>query len=63
MERSVMEVQVTSFGIPSSCIKPAWFGKIKRSSIHHFSDASRGGCGKSSYLRLEDIKGKFIVFY
>ena len=42
----------------SRCIKPAGFGEIKRSSIHHFSDASEGGYGQSSYLRLEDDQGK-----
>ena len=42
----------------SRCIKPAGFGKIKRSSICHFLDASEGGYGQSSYLRLEDDQGK-----
>ena len=42
----------------SRCIKPAGFGEIKRSSIHHFSDASEGGYGQSSYLRLENDQGK-----
>ena len=41
----------------SRCIKPAGFGEIKRSSIHHFSDAS-GAYGQSSYLRLENDQGK-----
>ena len=43
----------------SRCIKPAGFGEIKRSSIHHFLDASEGGYGQSSYLRLEYDQGKF----
>ena len=34
----------------SRCIKSVGFGKIMRSSIHHFSDASEGGYGQSSYL-------------
>ena len=42
----------------SRCIKPVGFGKIMRSSIHHFSDASEGGYGQSSYLRLKDDQGK-----
>ena len=42
----------------SRCIKSVGFGKIMRSSIHHFSDASEGGYGQSSYLRLEDDQGK-----
>ena len=52
-----MEVQVTSLGKPSNYltryIKPAGFGKIKRSSIHHFVDASKGGYGQSSHDRGE----------
>ena len=42
----------------SRCIKPAGFGEIERSSIHCFSDASEGGYGQSSYLRLKDDQGK-----
>ena len=42
----------------SRCIKPAGFGEIKRSSIHHFSDASERGYGQSSYLRLKNDQGK-----
>ena len=42
----------------SRCIKPVGFGKIKRSFIHLFSDASEGGYGQPSYLKLEDNQGK-----
>ena len=42
----------------SRSIKQAGCGKIKTSSIHHFSDASEGGYGQSSYLRLKDDQGK-----
>ena len=42
----------------SRCIKPAGLEEIKRSSIHHFSDASEGGYEQSSYLRLENDQGK-----
>ena len=40
------------------CIKLVGFEKKMRSSIHHFSDASEGGYGQSSYLRLEDDQRK-----
>ena len=33
-------------------IKPADFGRVVESSIHHFSDASEHGYGQASYLRL-----------
>ena len=42
----------------SRSIKQAGCGKIKTSSIHHFSDASEGGYRQSSYLRLKDDQGK-----
>ena len=34
------------------CFKPPKFGRIKETSIHHFSDASDSGYGQASYLRL-----------
>ena len=34
------------------CIKPADFGRVVESSIHHFSDASEDGYGQTSYLKL-----------
>ena len=39
------------------CIKPADFGKVVESSIHHFSDASEDGYGQVSYLRLVTNQG------
>ena len=33
------------------CIKPADFGKVVESSVHHFSDASGYGYGQVGYLR------------
>ena len=36
----------------SQCFKPPKFGRIKETSIHHFSDASDSGYGQASYLRL-----------
>ena len=34
------------------CIKPADFGRVEESSIHHFSDASEDRYGQASHLRL-----------
>ena len=39
------------------CIKPADFGRLVESSIHHFSDASKDGYGQVSYLRLVNNQG------
>ena len=39
------------------CIKPADFGKVMESAIHHFSDASEDGYGQFSYLRLVNDQG------
>ena len=39
------------------CLKPANFGKIVSSQLHHFSDASEIGFGSVSYLRLSDDTG------
>ena len=34
------------------------FGIIKKTSLHHFSDASEEGYGQSTYLRLVNVSGK-----
>ncbi len=34
------------------CCKPDNFGEVKKAELHHFSDASTGGYGQCSYLRL-----------
>ena len=39
------------------CLKPANFGNIVTSQLHHFSDASEIGFGSVSYLRLSDDNG------
>ena len=39
------------------CLKPANFGRIVSSQLHHFSDASEIGFGSVSYLRLSDSHG------
>ena len=38
-------------------IKPADFGRVVESSIHHFSDASEDGYVQASYLRLVNNQG------
>ena len=40
------------------CYKPAEFGEVVESSIHHFADACDYGYGQSSYLRLVDKSGR-----
>ena len=42
----------------SRCFKPPKFGRIKETSIHHFSDASDSGYGQASYLRLVSETGR-----
>ena len=39
------------------CLKPANFGNIVTSQLHHFSDVSEIGFGSVSYLRLSDDNG------
>ena len=40
------------------CFKPANFGTIAYSQLHHFPDASEIGFGSVSYLRLVDINDR-----
>ena len=40
------------------CCKSREFGKVIEYSLHHFSDASEGGYGQASYLRLVNKKRK-----
>lgn len=40
------------------CFKPEDFGQVKTVELHHFSDASIGGYGQCSYLRLVDESDK-----
>ena len=40
------------------CFKPEGFGEPTVTELHHFSDASTGGLGQSSYLRLVNEKGE-----
>ena len=36
----------------SHCLKPAVFGPVKSSQLHHFSDASEAAHGSVTYFRL-----------
>ena len=36
------------------CYKPESFGDVKKTELHHFSDASCEGYGQCSYIRLVD---------
>lgn len=40
------------------CYKPAHFGRVSKSQIHNFSDASTEGYGQVSYLRLVNTANK-----
>nr|XP_054759571.1 uncharacterized protein LOC129265622 [Lytechinus pictus] len=40
------------------CYKPPNFGKVKRTELHHFSDASFDGYGQCSYIRLVNEEDK-----
>lgn len=37
------------------CYVPAEFGKIVKTEIHHFSDASTCGYGQCPYLRMVNV--------
>ncbi|KAJ8369493.1 hypothetical protein SKAU_G00095210 [Synaphobranchus kaupii] len=39
------------------CYAPADFGKIIKTELHHFSDASTKGYGQCTYLRLQNKEG------
>ena len=40
------------------CFKPKGFGKVQKTQLHLFSDASREGYSAAAYLRLKDVTGK-----
>ena len=42
------------------CVKPAGFGVISSSQLHHFSDASETGLGSVSYFVQGDIHCTFL---
>ena len=46
-----------SLGI-KRCFKPAGFGRVVKTELHHFSDASHSGYGQCSYLRLVNEEGQ-----
>ncbi|XP_028408200.1 uncharacterized protein LOC114530778 [Dendronephthya gigantea] len=46
-------VRMKGFSIPR-CYKPLDFGRVVRTELHHFSDASVVGYGQCSYLRFID---------
>ena len=46
-------LQLRRISIPR-CYKPENFGRVVRTKLHHFSDASVKGYGQCSYLRLID---------
>ena len=46
-----------SLGI-KRCFKPAGFGRVVKTELHHFSDASHSGYGQCSYLQLVNDEGQ-----
>lgn len=42
----------------SHCLKPAGFGQVRSSQLHHFSDASEAAYSSASYLRLVNDESK-----
>ena len=40
------------------CYKPSSFGEVGRVELHHFADASLGGYGACSYIRLINTEGQ-----
>ncbi len=45
------------------CIKPKDFGQLTSAQLHHFSDASEGGYGTVSYLRLQNDEEKIHLVF
>ena len=45
----------------SCCLKPADFGRVKSSQLHHFSDASEGVYSSVTYLRLVTKTGSIAA--
>ena len=41
----------------SRCLKPHNFGPPAHAQLHHFADASEGGYGMVTYLRLQNETG------
>lgn len=39
------------------CYQPPGFGKVMKTELHHFSDASTTGYGQCTYLRLKNERG------
>ena len=49
--------KLSSFGV-DRCLRPADFGQVTSSQLHHFSDASEDGYGSVSFLRSVNEEGK-----
>ena len=45
------------------CLKPAEFGQVATSELHHFSDASMKAYGSCSYIRLTDESGNVVCAF
>lgn len=47
----------------SRCLKPHGFGPPTHAQLHHFADASEGGYGMVTYVRLQNIQGDVHVCF
>lgn len=54
--------QLAAFSV-DRCIRPADFGAIKQAQLHHFSDASEGGYGTVTYIRLVNKENKIHISF
>ncbi len=54
--------QLSAFNV-ARCIKPVGFGKVKHAQLHHFADASEGGYGTVTYIRMLNQENNIQVTF
>ena len=45
------------------CIKPVDFGEVRHAQLHHFADASEGGYGTVTYIRMLNKENNIQVTF